>query len=69
MNNNVFSFGENGFGKLGLGNDGYIIKNTPTKINDIKATDVACGDQYTVLIAQTLRVHPEDMNNNIWSSR
>ncbi len=79
INNNVWVSGSNNRGQLGLGDyidrnaktlpPGYPWKEEPTKINNIKAKYVSCGDFYTMLIAQTLRVHPEDMNNNVWSTR
>ncbi len=59
MNNNVWSFGSNHEGQLGLGDNGYgTNRNIPTKINNIKAKFVSCGENHTVLI---------DMDNNVWS--
>ncbi len=59
MNNNVWSFGSNSNGQLGLGNSGYDTnKNEPTKINGIKAKFVSCGSSHTLVI---------DMNNNVWA--
>ena len=59
MDNNIWSFGHNFYGQLGLGYDGdNTNRNIPTKINGIKAKYVSCGFRYTVLI---------DMDNNVWS--
>ncbi len=63
MNPKGLAFGYNNKGQLGLGN--YQNRNVPTKINSIKVKFVLCCKLHTVLIAQTLRVHPEDMNNNV----
>ena len=68
MNNEVWSFGSNIRGQLGLGDN--TSRNTPTKIHSIKrrvayaatfnivAKFVSCGDFHTVII---------DMNNEVWS--
>ena len=55
MNNNVWAFGYNTFGQLGLGDNTN--RNVPTKINGIKAKYVSCGENHTLLI---------DLNNNVW---
>ncbi len=62
MNNEVWSFGSNEFGQLGLGDN--TDRNTPTKIisvdtrSGITAKSVSCGKYYTMII---------DMNNNVWA--
>ena len=56
MNNNVWVFGNNNKGQLGLSNN--INRNIPTKINGIKAKYILCGYRHTLLI---------DMNNNVWA--
>ena len=48
MDNDVWSFGDNEEGQLGLGDN--ISKNKPTNINDIKAKSISCGGQHTILI-------------------
>lgn len=50
-NNNVFAFGNNKFGQLGLGDNEN--RNTPEKISKFKATDVACGWHHTMFIDLT----------------
>ena len=56
MNNEVWSFGGNYYGQLGLGDN--INRYTPTKIPNIIAKSVSYGNFHTVII---------DMNNDIWS--
>ena len=56
MNNEVWSFGDNDMGQLGLGDN--INRNTPTKIPSFLAKSVSCGSNHTVII---------DMNNEVWS--
>jgi len=58
MNNNVWSFGLNDFGGLGLGLENGTSKNKPTQIFGIKAVHSACGAYHSILI---------DTNNNAWS--
>ena len=56
MNNEIWVFGDNFYGQLGLGDNTE--RNKPTKISGIFAKFVSCGDNYTVII---------DMNNEVWS--
>ena len=56
MNNEVWVFGSNLYGQLGLGN--HKSKDIPTKITNIYAKTVSCGFLHTVII---------DMNNDIWT--
>ncbi len=58
MNNNVWAFGYDDNGQLGLGYYINTNRNVPTKINGIKAKYVSCHFNNTVLI---------DMNNNVLS--
>jgi len=56
---NVWSFGTNTFGQLGLGDNGLDTdRNIPTQIPNIKAKQIACGEQHSMII---------DMNDNVWS--
>jgi len=55
-NDDVWSFGDNGIGQLGLGDYNNI--NKPTQIQNIKAKQIACGDNHSMII---------DMNDNVWS--
>jgi alpha-tubulin suppressor-like RCC1 family protein len=56
LNNNVWGFGGNANGQLGLGHTrGMPI---PTKIPHFKAKSVSCGHTHTVAL---------DLNNNLWS--
>jgi len=56
LDNNVWSFGNNVFGQLGLGdnNDRY----EPTQITKLKAKAISAGGFHNLVI---------DMENNIWS--
>jgi alpha-tubulin suppressor-like RCC1 family protein len=56
MEDNVWSFGSNHSGELGLNNTQN--QYTPTQIPNIKAKEVSAGENHTVLI---------DMENNIWT--
>jgi len=64
INDNVWSFGNNGSvlfknnggGQLGLGDNTN--RNTPTQIPNIKATQISCGDDFSMII---------DTNSNVWS--
>ena len=53
---NVWAFGDNEHGQLGLGNE--INRKIPTKIPNIKAKSVACGYLHTMII---------DKNENVWT--
>jgi len=55
LNNDVWSFGRNNFGQLGLGDTQD--RNVPTLLT-IKAKFAACGSSHTVII---------DLDDNIWS--
>ena len=48
MNDEVWSFGRNGYGQLGLGDN--IDRNRPTKIGDIKVKSIACGWHHSMII-------------------
>lgn len=54
MDNNVWSFGRNNEGQLGLG-DG-INRNIPIQISNIKAQAISCGESHTIII---------DMDDNL----
>jgi alpha-tubulin suppressor-like RCC1 family protein len=54
-NDNVWAFGYNGYGQLGLGDTES--RNIPTQIPEIKARSVSCGNNHTIII---------DINNNVW---
>jgi hypothetical protein len=56
INNNVWAFGFNKYGQLGLGDN--INRNIPIQIPNIKAKYVACGSMHTMII---------DINNNVWA--
>lgn len=55
LNNNVWAFGNNGAGQLGLGDTQP--RNRPTQVQGIKAKSVACGAYHTIII---------DLDNNVW---
>ena len=55
LNNNVWAFGSNNFGQLGLGDNQYRL--IPTQIPNIKAKSVSCS-YHTMII---------DLNNNVWA--
>ena len=57
LNDNVWSFGHNNHGQLGLGL-GELYISTSTKIPNIKATQIACGGEHSMIL---------DLNNNVWS--
>jgi len=46
--NNVYSFGYNGYGQLGLGDN--INRNKPEKISNIKAKAISAGEGYSLII-------------------
>jgi alpha-tubulin suppressor-like RCC1 family protein len=66
INNNVWAFGDNNYGQLGLGDQQN--RSVPTQLmrmvprrqgyHEVKAKAIACGRQHTVLI---------DMQDNLWS--
>ena len=56
LNNNVWAFGQNHRGQLGLGDNQN--RNIPVQIPDIKAKAVSCGEHHTMII---------DLNNNVWA--
>jgi alpha-tubulin suppressor-like RCC1 family protein len=55
MNNNIWVFGDNEYGQLGLDNHENVY--IPTRIFDFKAKFIACGNGHTMII---------DMNDNVW---
>jgi alpha-tubulin suppressor-like RCC1 family protein len=55
LENNIWTFGDNRCGQLGIGN--YIDKNIPTQILNLKVKQVSVGG-YTILI---------DIEDNIWA--
>lgn len=60
MDNNIWTFGNNERGQLGLGDNTQ--RNVPTQViiwqENIKAQAVSCGGNQTVII---------DLNNNVWA--
>ena len=56
LNDNVWSFGHNNHGQLGLSS--FIDKNIPTRIPNIKAKQIACGGEHSMIL---------DTNGNVWS--
>ena len=48
LNNNVWSFGWNESGQLGLGDNMY--RQTPVKLSGIKSRFVSCGYSHTMII-------------------
>lgn len=61
MNDNVWAFGYNNNGQLGLGNQ--MIHFSPTQVlpitgQNLKAKAISCGKSHTILI---------DLNNNVWA--
>ena len=48
LNCNVWVFGYNGFGQLGLGDNHF--RYIPTQIYDLKGRVVECGSNHTVII-------------------
>lgn len=55
MNDNIWAFGDNEFGQLGLGDEQT--RHNPALIPGIKAEAISCGDNHTIII---------DMNNELW---
>lgn len=59
VDNEVYSFGENNYGQLGLGYMSHMV-NIPTKIiidgKSLKAKNVSCGGHHTVLIDENNEV-------------
>lgn len=56
LDNNIYAFGANNFGQLGLNDTSH--QFIPTQIPDIKARFVTCGAYFTIII---------DLNDDIWS--
>jgi alpha-tubulin suppressor-like RCC1 family protein len=54
MNDNVWAFGHNVHGQLGLGDT--IQRNTPTQLIGVKTKNISCGNNHTIVI---------DLNNNL----
>jgi alpha-tubulin suppressor-like RCC1 family protein len=57
LNDNVWSFGCNHWGQLGVGVR-FSNKVTPTQIANIKAKQISAGENHSILI---------DLDNNVWS--
>jgi alpha-tubulin suppressor-like RCC1 family protein len=56
--NDVWVFGLNSYGQLGIGDNAVInISKTPTKIQNLKAKQIYAGGNHTIII---------DIENNIW---
>jgi len=65
---NVWSFGANYSGQLGL--DGYEHRNIPTQIPNLKAKYIAAGLSYTVVIDWSVKTNREEFHssaNNVWT--
>ena len=56
IDNNVWAFGWNDFGQLGLGDKEN--RNIPNQILNIRAKSISCGEHHTMII---------DMDNNVWA--
>ena len=56
LDDNVWAFGSNAYGQLGLGDTQY--QPTPSKIPDLKAKFVSAGVYHSVII---------DLENNVWT--
>lgn len=56
LNDNVWAFGENDSGQLGLGDN--INRDEPTMIENLKAKEVSVGSGFTLII---------DLDDNVWS--
>ena len=55
LNNNIWAFGQNIYGQLGLVNNQY--STIPTMLPEMKAKVAACGETHTIII---------DLNDNVW---
>ena len=59
INNKVWSFGNNNYGQLGLGDHGKNTnKDKPTMIHNITAKAISTGGNHSLII---------DMNDKVWS--
>lgn len=56
VENNVWGFGLNNHGELGLGDNRK--RNVPTRIPDLKAKQIVAGFAHTLVI---------DVDDNLWS--
>ena len=63
-NGNVYTFGSNDYGQLGIGEDTLEFTNIPQKVNLPPCTEICCGDNHTVCLSESEEVYSFGFNED-----